>query len=177
MNAPWTDDLTRALLDFNGKRAEALEGFAANCRLDAALTAALCDFAASEDTNTQAASTWLLKRFGVTGADLSSEQTEGLLRLLLAESHWLARLHVLQLMESLDLRASPAADLMAALEALAGGDNTFIRAWSVHGAAALADQQPAYRERVLDLLARAGQDAAPSVRARRRKTSRAFDWI
>ena len=46
------------------------------------------------------------------------------------------------------------------------GANTFIRAWSVHGAAALADQHPAYRERALDLLAAAEQDAAPSVQAR-----------
>lgn len=177
MSAPWSDDLTRALLDFKGKSTEALEGFAAAHQLDAALTAALCEFAAGDDANLQAASTWLLKRYGLARADLSPEQTEGLLRPLLAESHWLARLHVLQLMESLDLRDSPADDLMAALESHAVGDNKFIRAWSVHGAAALADQQPVYRERALALLAKAGQDAAPSVRARRRKTSRAFDWI
>ena len=177
MRAPWADVLTRALLDFNGKSTEALERFAAVRQPDAGLIAALCDFAASEDKNTQAASTWLLKRFGVTGADLSPEQTEGLLRLLLVESHWLARLHVLQMMESLELPASLVVVLMAALESHARGQNAFIRAWSAHGAAVLADLHPAYRDRVLDLLAEAGQDAAPSVRARLRKTSEMFDWI
>jgi len=41
----------------------------------------------------------------------------------------------------------------------------------------MADQRPAYRERGLDLLAQAGQDGAPSVRARRRRTRLAFEWL
>ena len=59
----------------------------------------------------------------------------------------------------------------------AKGANTFIRAWSVHGAAALADQHAEYRDRARDMLAAAQRDEAPSVRARLRRTSKAFDWI
>jgi len=171
------DDLTRALLDFNGKSTGALEGFAAAHSLDASLIAVLFDFAAGDDGNAQAAATWLLKRFGVTGAQLSPGQTETLLRLLLEETGWLPRIHVLQMMDALVLPSRLAAPLMDALAAQASGANTFIRAWSVHGAAALADQHPAYRDRVLDLLAAAEGDAAPSVRARLRRTRAAFDWI
>lgn len=176
MIAPWQDALTQALLEFNGKSTEALERFAAAHQPEPSLIADLCEFAGGDDRQVQAAATWLLKRFGVTGAELSPAQTESLLRLLLIDSSWLSRIHVLQMMDTLVLSSSLAAPLMEALAAQASGANTFIRAWSVHGAAALADQHPAYRDRALDLLAAAAQDAAPSVQARLRRTRGAFDW-
>ena len=177
MNSPRSDALTQALLDFNGKSTDSLERFAAAHQSDASLVAELCDFAASDDRNVQAAATWLLKRFGVTGAELSPEQTKTLLRLLLQETSWLSRIHVLQMMDTLLVPTSMAAPLIEALAAQASGANTFIRAWSAHGAAVLADQHPAYRDSVLDLLAAAELDAAPSVRARLRRTRQAFEWL
>ena len=177
MNAARSDALTQALLDFNGKSTDVLERFAAAHQPDASLIADLCEFAGGDDRNVQAAATWLLKRYGVTGAQLSPSQRESLLRLLIQETGWLSRIHVLQMMDTLVVPASLAAPLMDALVAQARGDNTFIRAWSVHGAAALADQHHEFRHRALDLLAEAGQDAAPSVQARLRRTSQAFDWI
>ena len=177
MISPRSDALTQALLDFNGKSTDVLERFAAAHQMDRRLVAELCDFAEGDDRNVQAAATWLLKRFGVTGAELSQKQSETLLRLLLQETSWLSRIHVLQMMDTLDVPSELAAPLIDALAAQASGANTFIRAWSVHGAAALADQHPAYRDRALDLLAQAELDAAPSVRARLRKTRQAFDWI
>ncbi len=177
MNAARSDALTQALQDFNGKSTDVLERFAAAYQPDASLFADLCEFAGGDDRNVQAAATWLLKRYGVTGAQLSSSQGETLLRLLMQETGWLSRIHVLQMMDTLVVPASLAAPLMDALVALARGDNTFIRAWSVHGAAVLADQHHKFRDRALDLLAEAGQDAAPSVQARLRRTSKTFDWI
>ena len=177
MTAGRTDALTEALGDFDGKTTAPLERFAAAYSADAELVAALCDFAASDDDNLQAAATWLLKRFGVTGAQLSPSQSETLLRLLTRETGWLPRLHVLQMMETLSVPAALAAPLMGALTTQATGANTFIRAWSVHGAVALADEHPAYRDRVLDLLAAAEQDEAASVRARIRRTRKTYDWL
>lgn len=177
MNAPWSDALTQALLEFDGKSTGALERFAAAHQPDARLIAALCSFAEGADRNVQAASTWLLKRYRVAGADLSPGQTEALLRLLLQETSWLTRLHILQMMDTFVVPSLLAASLMEALASYACGANTFIRAWSVHGAAAVADQHPVYRDRVLDLLAQAEQDGAPSVRARIRRTRLAFDWL
>lgn len=177
MNAARTDALSQALFDFDGKSTGPLERFAAAYSADAKLVEELCDFAASKDNNLQAAATWLLKRYGVTGADLSPSQTETLLGLLVQETGWLARIHVLQMMQTLTVPSSLAALLMSALAEQAAGANTFIRAWSVHGAAALADQHPAYRDSALDLLAAAEQDDAASVRARIRRTRQAFAWI
>ena len=177
MSAPRSDALTQALLDFDGKRTEGLERFAAAHQMEASLVAELCSFAASDDRNAQGAATWLLKRFGVTGGALSPAQNETLLRILLIDSSWLSRIHILQMMDTLVVSSSLAAPLMEALAAQAAGANTFIRAWSAHGAAVLADQHPAHRDRALDLLAQASQDAAPSVQARLRRTRSAFDWI
>ena len=177
MNGGRADALAQALSDFDGKSTGPLERFAAAHNADAVLVADLCDFAAGADPNLQAAATWLLKRFGVTGAQLSARQCEILLRLLLQESSWLSRLHVLQMMHTLDAPAALAAPLMAALRTHAMGDNKFIRAWSAHGAAALADQHPEFRDSARDLLVAVERDEAASVQARLRRTRRAFDWL
>lgn len=177
MNAARRDALSQALFDFDGKSTAPLERFAADHSADESLLAALCDFAGSDDHNVQAAATWLLKRFGASSAQLSPGQCETLLGLLMQDTGWLSRLHLLQMMDALIVPASLAEPLMEALSAQATGANAFIRAWSVHGAAALADQHPAYRDWALDLLAAAEQDAAASVRARIRRTRQAFDWI
>ena len=171
-----SDALASALFDFDGKRTAPLEAFAAAHRADAGLIAELCDFAASDDVNLQTAATWLLKRFGVTGAQLSAGQSEALLGLLLRQTSWLPQIHVLQMMDTLNLPGPLAEPLMTALAVLAADDNTFIRAWSVHGAAVLADQHPAYRDAALELLAAAEREEAPSVRARIRRTRQTFDW-
>jgi len=177
MTAGRADALTQALSDFNGKSTAPLERFAAAYSADADLVAELCDLAASDAGNLQAGATWLLKRFGIKGAQLSAGQSETLLRVLLRDSGWLPHLHVLQMMDTLFVPAALASPLMGALEAQAAGANTFIRAWSVHGAAALADQHPAYRDLALDLLTAADQDDAASVRARIRRTRKAYAWL
>ena len=104
MTTSTSDALAQTLLDFDGKRTNALEAFAAAHRADASLIAELCDFAASADPNLQTAATWLLKRFGVTGAQLSASQSETLLGLLLRETSWLPKIHVLQMLDTLVVR-------------------------------------------------------------------------
>lgn len=172
-----TDALSQALFDFDGKSKAPLEGFAAATSVDPLLVAELCDFASSNDQKLQAAATWLLKRLGVTGAQLSPSQAETLMRLLMQETGWQSRLHVLQMIDTLDVPESLASSLLEALALQARGANNFIRAWSIHGAVVLADQHPAYRDRVLDLLAAAEQDTAASVRARIRRLRKTYTWL
>ena len=177
MIRPWSDALSQALADFDGKRTAPLERFAASHSADADLIAELCHFAASDDQNLQTGATWLLKHFGVTAAQLNASQTVMLLSLLTRHTSWLPRLHVLQMMAALTVPAPLALPLMDALADQARGKNAFIRAWSVHGAAAIADQHPAQRDRALDLLASADQDEAASVRARMRRLRKDYDWL
>lgn len=177
MNAQRSDALLQALADFDGKSTAPLEAFAAAQAPDAQLIAALCDFAASDAHDMQAAATLLLKRFAVTGAQLTDEQTASLLRLLMRESAWLCRLHILQIMHTLLVPATLAQQLMDALTSQARDAKAFIRAWSVHGAVAIADQHPACRERACELLAAAEQDQAASVKARVRNLRAATDWL
>ena len=176
MSGDRSDALTRALFDFDGKRLEPLERFASEYPVDSRLIAQLCAFAESDDRNQRDAATWLLKRHRVSGAQLSPSQRESLLRLLLDYSGWLAQIHILQMLEGFVVPEELAESLMQALTRRATGANTFMRAWSVHGAAVLANQHPAYRQAALDLLDAAEQDQAASVRARLRRTRQAFDW-
>ncbi len=177
MKSQWADALLQALSDFDGRSTRPLERFAAAHEPDAEMVSALCEFSASGDQAMQAAATWLLKRYGVTGSQLTPDQNDALLRLLLQETSWFRDLHILQMMDRLVLPESLAPPLMDALAAQAAGSNAFIRAWSVHGAVAIADQHPAFRERAWELLAAAERDEAASVKARARRLRKSTRWL
>ncbi len=176
MNALRSAALMRALTEFDGKHTAPLERFASANPADSELLARLCDAAASPNHDVSSAATWLLKRYGISGRQLSPAQNAALLRLLLAEGGWQAQLHVLQMMGALAVPAAMAAPLLQALAAHASGGKAFLRAWSLQGAAVVAQQHPSLRPAALELLAAAERDAAASVRARLRRTREAFDW-
>ncbi len=169
--------LTAAIADYDGKRNNGLELVAAQVDPSRAVLQTLCELVQAEDARIQSASSWLLRRYVDAGAALSLMQTEQALAALTASSHWLARLHVLQMMGNLTLPSTLAEGLWHALVEGTKDANKFIRAWSYYGLAVLAEQHPTYRVRALSLLAVAEHEDAPSVRARVRRIRKAFKWV
>ena len=168
--------LLQALLDFDGKRVDPLEAVFAELPARPQLLRDLCELMGSGDAKTQIASTWLLRRYLEAGAALSAEETEMALSPLLRESAWQAKLHLLQALEKLTISCELAAELWQALRIGTEDENKFIRAWSYHGFAVLAEQHAGYRDEALALLAVGEGDAAASVRARIRGLRKRFKW-
>ncbi len=165
-----------AIAEYDGKASDSLASIAAQVDPSAAVLQGLCDLVCSDEARIQSASTWLLRRYVSAGAILSQMQSERALTVLTRDCHWEARLHVLQMMGDLTLPSSRVEQLWSALIEQTTDVNKFIRAWSYHGLAVIADQHPPYRERALNLLAAAEQEAAASVRARIRRIRKTFKW-
>ncbi len=169
--------LSEALEAFDGKRVEALEAIVEGLPATPALMQQLCRLANSEDARLQIGSTWLLRRYLQLGAVLTARQSEMALQVLLGDACWEARLHVLQMLGDVRIPVAWRGELWAALEGQSGDSNKFIRAWSYHGMAALAEQDADYRARALVLLAEGEGDEGASVRARVRRIRREFAWL
>ncbi|MCY4073358.1 MAG: hypothetical protein OXG60_18865 [Chloroflexi bacterium] len=165
-----------AIAEYDGKGIDSLASIAAQIDPSTAVLQGLCDHVGSQDARIQSASSWLLRRYVGAGAILSQMQTEQALTVLTDVCHWEARLHVLQMMEDLTIPSRRVEQLWPALIEQSKDVNKFIRAWSYHGLAVIADQHPPYRDRALSLLAAAEGEDAASVRARIRRIRVTFNW-
>ena len=170
------ESVAAAIAAFDGKRTDILESIVSKVDATPEVLQSLCDLACSEESRIQSAASWLLRRYSQAGATLSPKQTEQLLRVLTRDSHWEARLHVLQMMGDLALPQACIEKLWSTLAEQTNDDNKFIRAWSCHGLAVIADQHPLFQERALTLLAAGEHDQAASVRARIRRIRKSFKW-
>lgn len=171
-------DLRTLLSGFDGVHTDMLEATATSLKPDSDTLEALCELALSDEGRLQSAATWLLKRYLESGsATPNLEQSEALLLVLQRDSHWEAKLHVLQMLDQLTLGAGAAPKLWDVLQKQAGQQNKLLRAWSVHGLAVIADQCPEYRELALASLLRAEADEAASVRARIRRLRKTYPWL
>ncbi len=161
---------------FNGKNIEPLEQLATASDRSPATINHLCDGAALAEVRYQVGATWILKRFHDEGLSYSDLQARRLVALLLGVAAWEAKLHLLQVLPALAVAREQAADLQEALELNLDHDNKFVRAWSYNGLAVLANQHAEYRSEVNELLARAYQAEAASVKARIRNVLKTMKW-
>ena len=176
MSSGNVERVAAAIAAYDGKGIDSLASITAEIAPSMAVLQGLCDLVCSEEARIQSAASWLLRRYVSAGANLSPEQTMQALSVLLQASHWEARLHVLQMMGDLTVPARRAEQLWPALIEQGKDANKFIRAWSYHGLAVIADQHPPYRDRALTSLAAAEGEDAASVRARVRRIRKAFKW-
>ena len=170
-------DLRKRLEAFDGVHTATLEAIFATVPSDPPVLSELCNLALSDERNMQSASTWLLKRFTEGGVRLSETQSEALLGLLMRESHWEAKLHVLQMMAALTLSAAAVPALWSTLIDMTSQANNLVRAWSYNGLAVLADRHWAYRAEAVELLERGAEDEASSIRARIRRLRKEVTWL
>lgn len=169
-------ELQEALAAFDGKHTDTLKTLAERCPASPDILQQLCDLMHSDEYKLQSAATWLLRRYQQAGADISDDQTATLCDVLLRDSYWEARLHVLQMMDDLFIPKGLVKKLWRTLGEGTRDGKKLIRAWSYHGVAALADQHPGYRDQALALMAEAERDEAASVRARIRRIRKALKW-
>jgi len=118
------------------------------------------------DVNLQRAATWLLKRHLELGNSLSAAECRSVLGSLAAQEDWESKLHLLQCLPWLSVAEDDRDGLETFLDACVRSDRKFVRAWAYGGFNELALRFPQYRDAVDELLARASESEAASVRAR-----------
>ncbi len=113
--------------------------------------------------------TWLIKKFLETRPNPDAEMTQRLLELLPHTTDWLARLHMLQCIQHLDLAHAPVDDLRSAILAALDSSNKLIRAWAYDGLFRLAEFRHAESGADMARIISAIENESPAVRARLRK--------
>ena len=170
-------DLREALNAFDGKHTDSLERIATRLPVDQALLDGLSELALDDDLKLQSAATWLLKRFAEAGVTLNDSQGARLLQVLKRDSHWEAKLHVLQMLDRLSVPQEERGTAMEQAVAQTEESNRLIRAWSYHGIAVVADGHQQYRLEAQTWLSHGETDEAASVRARIRRLRKKYIWL
>jgi len=156
--------LSEEIVSWDGKSAAALQStYERHCTEEDFVATVLSHIA---DVQLQRAATWLLKKHLETGNALTAAGCRAIFEALPVQEHWESKLHILQCVPFLDIPEDESAGLERFLEVCLGSDNKFVRAWAYNGFNELSLRFPRYRERVDDMLARAGKSEAASVRAR-----------
>lgn len=178
---PWISALRSELAAIDGvrdtARLEALHAeLTADAPRDAALTRKLAELCAVDDDNVQVGASWLLRARLEALAAADARPTPafvGKLAALLPElrDKW-ARQHLCQCLSLLDVPADAAPAFARFLRDAAGDPAKFLRAWGVDGFVRLSWRHPELADEARELLARADDDEAASVRARARGLAR-----
>lgn len=161
--------LDASLEQCDGKPAGFLDQLAADWSPDDRLLLHLVVLAEQADPKVQMAVTGLLKRHVTRGAILPEAAASRLFDLLPALGRWESKLHALQMLPCLPILAPRADGLRGFLADALRDQNKFVRAWAYAGWHRLASLHPGYHAEAAALLARAGREEAPSVRARLRR--------
>lgn len=156
--------LFEAIASWDGKSAAALQSTYERHHAEVDFVATiLAHFAEMES---QRAATWLLKKHLEAGHSLSAAESRTVYGLLSDQHHWESQLHVLQCLPYLDIREDDCIGLERFLHACIKSEKIFVKAWAYNGFNELSTRFPRYREEVDDMLARANESEAASVRAR-----------
>lgn len=119
----------------------------------------------SEDACQKGAS-WLLKRYVEDHGCLSSKESNQIYRLLKKLDHWETKLHLLQCMPYLPIAKSHVKRVESFLRVCLVDQNKFVRAWAYNGFYELALQHSQFQSEAKQLMEKAMQDEAASVKAR-----------
>ena len=157
-------NLTADLGSWDGKSTAVLESIYERHAADGDFVPTILPHLA--DVNPQRAATWLLKRHLELGNSLSPAECRTVLGSLASQQHWESRLHLLQCLPWLSVAEEDRDGLETFLDACVRSNRKFVRAWAYNGFNELALRFPQYREAVDEMLARASESEAASVRAR-----------
>ena len=124
------------------------------------------------DANLQRAATWLLKRHLELGHSLPAGDCRSILGSLPVQQDWESKLHLLQCLPHLNVVEEDRIGVEEFLKGCVRSDEKLVRAWAYNGYNELALRFPQYREAVDQMLARASESEAASVRARIRNVRR-----
>lgn len=124
----------------------------------------------------QKVTTWMIKRFLQDGNDIAPSQHAPILDLLQVVHHWEAKLHLLQILQYINIPKSRTEEIRILLMNWIVEKNKFLRAWAYHGLYYLQSGHPQYKEKIIPLLNEVYPKEAPSVKARIRKLLVEDEW-
>jgi hypothetical protein len=162
---------------WNGKSGHDIRGIYSRYKDQPELSESLVELSADHDLETGA--TWLLKHHLETSSGtLNSRLSERLIGCGSGFASWEARLHLLQMLDGLEIRDGAVGKLAKFVDACLDDRKTLVRAWSYHGLQHLARLDPSRHADILARLKRAEEtEHAASAKVRLRKAIAAVSKI
>ena len=114
----------------------------------------------------QTGATWLLKRYLEDGWPIGQTAVNQIYQHLPQQTHWEAKLHLLQCLPVLSIAPSVTKSVHHFLDTCVVDPNKFVRAWAYNGFYELARQHPQFQPEARQRLTAALQEEAASVKAR-----------
>ncbi len=152
--------------EFDGKSVEPFEAAAALWSPDASSMNELVALAAGSDVRVQVGATWVLKRWIETGVGDPQPIAAVIVDLIPEEMAPDATLHLLQMLQHLELPTDRENALFRACSTLTEHPKKFVRAWAYDGLGRVAIQNRKFRARVTKLFDDAEENQPASVLAR-----------
>lgn len=172
--APKSDDivpmkLSDRIIAWDGKSAAAIAQVYAGHSGNPDFAALLIGLSA--DRRLERGATWLIKHhLEATGSGLPAAQSATLIVQCEAFVDWQARLHVLQILDRMEISDEIIPVLHRCIDAAIDDNNNFIRAWGFNGLLVLAAVQPSFRDEARRILEHGlEREHAASVKVRIRK--------
>lgn len=119
-----------------------------------------------DDPNCENATTWLLKYHVDSGNKLPQTSVDDLLANCTKLTHWEAKLHILQMLPSLEVSFGSMASVENFVRICLKESNKFVRAWAYNGMYELKKYMPELQPEVLFLCQKAMETESPAVKAR-----------
>lgn len=169
-------EIVSALESFDGKRTVVLEQLNDQLPRTERVMAELLAVAEHDEDRFQVGATWILKKWSDEGEPLVAKSVATFVRILKQAVCWEVRLHLLQMLVSLDIPKRSQSALLKKLRDLLSDQNKLIRAWAVSVWVAIADQNEILRQEAIERLEQLEVDEAASVRARVRQLRKKYRW-
>ncbi len=125
----------------------------------------------SDHEHAHVGGTWILKRLIELGLETPAGLCQDIIRWLEIATDKNSRLHLLQILDRIELPDDYHARLYAVATEYATDRNTLVRAWAYNAIALIGVANPDYKDDALTKLKTAASSDAPSVNARIRNTA------
>ncbi|SRR6266446_7622762 len=165
------------LESFDGKHTDVLERVLSRHRRTSPLIEGLVLLVVDQEPNIQTGATWLLKRLAENHVQFKQAHLIALFGSLSELAHWLAKLHVCQMLPYLMIPKASESSLIWFLERNLYDENKFLRAWSYNGFYELARQHKEYIDYAIEQIESGETDKAASVKARIRSIRKAMNKL
>ena len=165
------------LESFDGKHTDVLERILSRHRRTNSLIESLVLLTGDQESNIQTGATWLLKRLAETHVQFKKEHLIAFFGSLSELTHWLAKLHICQMLQYVVIPKGSERSVVWFLERNLYDENKFLRAWSYNGFYELARQHNEYIDYASEQIERGETDKAASVKARIRNIRKAMNKL
>lgn len=161
-----SESIYKKLNSYDGKRVAPFQEIAEELAIQPDALEVTLSIIESNEEHAHVGGTWILKNLLELGLESDGSLCKKVLRWLRESTEIDARLHLLQILNLIEIPSSCHPPLYAKARELTSDRNTFVRAWAYNALGLIAQRNPQFLAETKQRFEQAQQKEAPSIRAR-----------